>query len=971
MSKGRVAARSSKKRAASREIPPEESAIDAGRGEPRTPSVRLVAVGASTGGLAAFRALLQALPSKPGMAFVLIQHLDPSRKSALAALLSKVTRMPVIEVSDGMAVEPNHVYVIPPNRTMTIGHGALRLTPRGTALTAQHPMDSFSISLAKEQGRSAIGVILSGTGSDGTAGLKAIRAAGGLTFAQTPKTAQSSEMPSSAITAGAADFVRSPRGIAADLARIGRQSPEDSATPCQPPEQAMQILRAFVERAPIGIIMLDRRMRCIEVSRRWLDDVGMTREWVLGRDQYECFPDLPEAWKEAHRRGLAGEELSGYEDRYVGSDGKERWLNWHITPWGDSGERTGGILISAENSTQQVQAHAAARRREIEYRALFQNMSEGLAYCQMIFEEGKPRDYIYLSVNEAFTAQTRLQNIEGKKMSEVSPDGQQVEQEVLELYGRVALTGAPEKLEVYVDRAGQWFSISAYSPAQGFFVSILDVITERKKEELTAQQWQQAFEQSESGISLADVETDTIDAVNAATARMLGYTPEEMAGLPITHFYPEDEVARRAIELRKADSGVRHVTFESRLLRKDGSQFPASIDVSLIRNDAGKVVSRVNIIHDLTETKRAEAALRDREQTIRALLDSAAQAILAVNPEGEIVLLNRMAGEMFGYGADELLGRSIATLIPEGLRRRHAVHSRNYFAEPRFRPMGLVTGLAGRHKDGTVFPVEVSLSFIDTAGHDTHLPGQSPPARLAVAFVSDISRRKELEQFAKVRAQEIEALAAGLITAQEEERRRVSRELHDQVCQQLASLAIEIGGLAADHRGPAELEGKLRGLQTQVVKVSEETRHIAYEMHPSILDDLGLTASLQDLCKQFSDRAPDINLKFTGPALRGSVPSEVASCVYRVAQESLQNISRHAGAKHVSVKLTFEERTITLTITDDGAGFDQEAAKGRGGLGLVGMEERARLVNATLTIASQQGRGTRIVLKSPLPSPNL
>jgi PAS domain S-box-containing protein len=976
MSKEPVAPRSRKPRAASRKARPGRSAKHTGRTGPRTHSVRVVVVGASTGGLAAFSALLQGLPSKPEMAFILIQHLELSRRSALVTLLSKTTVMPVIEASNGMDVEPNHVYVIPPNRNMTLDHETLRLAPRDYVIAEQHPIDIFSISLAKEQGRDAIGVILSGTGTDGTLGLKAIQAEGGMTFAQTPRTAQSAEMPASAIAAGAADFVRSPKRIAAELGRIGRLSPAESGNKQDQAsrrqiEQELHILRAFVERAPMGIIMLDRQMRCVQASQRWLDNVGMTREGVLGRNHYECLPHLPEAWKEALRRGLAGEELSGYQDKYVGPDGKEAWLNWHVTPWGDSGDRTGGVLLSADNITERILAQAVARQREIEYRALFENMSEGIAYCQMIFEEGKPRDYIYLSVNEAFTAHTGLQNIEGKKMSEVSPDGRQVEPEVLELYGRVALTGMPEKLESYVNRADQWFSISAYSPAKGFFVTILDVITKRKKEELTAQQWKQAFEQSETGISLADVATDTIDAVNSATGRMLGYTPEEMAGRPIAHFYPADEVARRALEFRKADVDVRHWMFESRLLRKDGTNFPALIDVSVIRNGAGEAVSRVNIIHDLTASKRAEAVLRERQQTIQALLDSAAQAILAVNPEGNIVLLNRMAGEMFGYKADELLGHTIDTLIPKGLRRRHATHRRDYFSEPRFRPMGLGRELAGRRKDGTEFPIEVSLSFIEGAGHINDVPAETPLAKLVVAFVSDISRRKQLEQFAQVRAQEVEALAASLITAQEEERRRVSRELHDHVCQQLASLAIDIGGLAADHRGSAKLEREFRGLQARVVKASEETRHIAYQMHPSILDDLGLTASLQDLCKQFSDRDPDIKLRFTGPTLPTSVPSEVASCVYRVAQESLRNVSIHAGAKHVSVKLTRQKRTITLAIADDGAGFEPEAVKGRSGLGLIGMEERARVVNATLTIASQRGRGTRIVLQSPLPSSNL
>ena len=182
----------------------------------------IVAIGASAGGLAAFTALLQALPSKSGMAFVLIQHLEPKHESALTTLLSKATCMPVVEVSDGMVVEPNHVYVIPPNKEMTIRDGALRLASRPEGAGLQRPIDNFLVALAEEKGSGAIGVVLSGTGSDGTYGLKAIKAVGGVTFAQDPKTAQWPSMPMSAITAGSVDFVLSPKRIASELTRIGR-----------------------------------------------------------------------------------------------------------------------------------------------------------------------------------------------------------------------------------------------------------------------------------------------------------------------------------------------------------------------------------------------------------------------------------------------------------------------------------------------------------------------------------------------------------------------------------------------------------------------------------------------------------------------------------------------------------------------------------------------------------------------------
>ena len=182
----------------------------------------IVGVGASAGGFEAFRELLKTLPSDTGLALVLVQHLDPGHESLLAKLLSKATTMPVAEVEEGMTVEPNHVYVIPPNKTMGIANGTLHLMARGEPMAKHLPIDYFLTSLAADRGNRAIGVILSGTASDGTMGLKAIKSEGGITFAQDIKSAKYDGMPRSAIAAGCVDFVLPPEGIASELVRIGR-----------------------------------------------------------------------------------------------------------------------------------------------------------------------------------------------------------------------------------------------------------------------------------------------------------------------------------------------------------------------------------------------------------------------------------------------------------------------------------------------------------------------------------------------------------------------------------------------------------------------------------------------------------------------------------------------------------------------------------------------------------------------------
>lgn len=186
---------------------------------PNPSAYQLVAFGASAGGLEAFSELLQHLPGDTGMAFVLIQHLDPKHDSLLTELLAKATQMPVAQVTDSMRVEPNRVYVLPPNANITITGGVLHLEAR---TTPHMPIDHFFRSLAQDQGSKAIGVILSGTASDGTQGLKAIKAEGGITFAQDELTAKYDGMPRSAVMAGYVDFVLSPESIARELVRLAR-----------------------------------------------------------------------------------------------------------------------------------------------------------------------------------------------------------------------------------------------------------------------------------------------------------------------------------------------------------------------------------------------------------------------------------------------------------------------------------------------------------------------------------------------------------------------------------------------------------------------------------------------------------------------------------------------------------------------------------------------------------------------------
>ena len=211
---------------------------DEDSGEPsKGSSFPIVGVGASAGGLVAFTELLTHLPLDTGMGFVLVQHLDPEHESALTQLLARATKMPVREITNNQRVEANCVYVIPPNTNLGIARGVLKLRPRPETRTPHRSIDFFFESLAEDQRECAIGVILSGTATDGTLGLTAIKAEGGITFAQ-DDSARYDSMPRSAVAAGCVDFVLSPENIAKELARIATHpyvagQPPGSLTPAE------------------------------------------------------------------------------------------------------------------------------------------------------------------------------------------------------------------------------------------------------------------------------------------------------------------------------------------------------------------------------------------------------------------------------------------------------------------------------------------------------------------------------------------------------------------------------------------------------------------------------------------------------------------------------------------------------------------------------------------------------------------
>lgn len=358
---------------------------------------------------------------------------------------------------------------------------------------------------------------------------------------------------------------------------------------------------------------------------------------------------------------------------------------------------------------------------------------------------------------------------------------------------------------------------------------------------------------------------------------------------------------------------------------------------------------------DITARKQIEERLRQSEATIRALLETAAQAILAIDSSGAIVIANRMVGTMFGYSSDELIGKQLEILIPEGIREQHRKHRSEFALKPQTRAMGSGMDLMGLRKDGSKFPIEANLSSVETNF-----------GLLLVGVVSDITSRKKAETALRNSEEQLRALAGSLLTAQDHERRHLARELHDDVTQQLAFLSIELGKIAAAVPDTAEsLRAQLRVLQSQTLLVSSEVRRLSHGLHPSIITDFGLSVALEEFCDEF-ESVQGVQINFAGLDNDSRLSDAAASCLYRIAQEGMRNAVVHGQATTIDVTLRFNNGSIQLQVKDNGVGFSPDTVRNKGSLGLVSMRERIRLVNGTLTLLSEPGQGTEIIAAIPI-----
>ena len=263
-----------------------------------------------------------------------------------------------------------------------------------------------------------------------------------------------------------------------------------------------------------------------------------------------------------------------------------------------------------------------------------------------------------------------------------------------------------------------------------------------------------------------------------------------------------------------------------------------------------------------------------------------------------------------------------------------------------------------------VLRADGSLRWIASRGRLQPTTAGKPRRMMGVAL--DVSERKQAQETLRLREQDLSKLAIGLIFAQEEELKRLSRELHDDLTQRLAALALD-AALIEKQLNPSQPQAVqgLKDLRTNLSEVAEEVHGLSRQLHPSILDDLGLVQAVRAECAVFTKKT-EIDLSFTHHDFPDSVAQPLALCLYRVIREGLQNIAKHSGAAAASITLQGLSDGIRLLIQDKGIGFDPQEVREKAGIGLSSMRERVRLVNGIISIKSEPGQGTAIEVFIPI-----
>ncbi|MBC7935944.1 MAG: PAS domain S-box protein [Rhizobacter sp.] len=477
----------------------------------------------------------------------------------------------------------------------------------------------------------------------------------------------------------------------------------------------------------------------------------------------------------------------------------------------------------------------------------------------------------------------------------------------------------------------------------GVGIDISEKLDSQQRLAHSEERYRTLIEQASDGIFISNADGQYID-VNSNGIKLSGYTKDELLTLTIYDLMAPGEAEHNPIRLEELQLG-NVVINERKLKRKGGDLINVEISAKLLVD--GRFLG---MVRDITARKIAEEALILSEEKYRLLFYKNPMPMMMISmPERNFLDINDAAIDFYGYSKEEFLTMNVMNIRPEADREK----LKTMLAE---RGPGINYAGIWRHvkKDGGVVNVNI-------ISHDISYEGQ--PARLVLA--DDVTEQMLAEESLQQSHEAYRNLASHLETIREAERTHIAREIHDELGQQLTGLKMDISWLSK------KLKSEDKDVQEKFMETIElidgtvkTVRRIATELRPSILDDLGLIAAMEWQSEEF-ERRSTIKTKFESNVTAIAINTDLATGVFRIYQESLTNVMRHADARMVEASLFFTDNEIRLSIADDGKGFIVEEIANKKTLGLMGMRERATLLGGTYEISSMPEKGTAVIIVVP------
>jgi PAS domain S-box-containing protein len=453
--------------------------------------------------------------------------------------------------------------------------------------------------------------------------------------------------------------------------------------------------------------------------------------------------------------------------------------------------------------------------------------------------------------------------------------------------------------------------------------------------------------------------------MNPIAESLTGWKSAEAAGKPANEVYRiVDAHTRSPIESRVAEALREGVMVSptncTLLLSRNGMETPVDDSAAPVRDAAGNITGVVLTFRDVSERKRAEQALQESEERFRLLVEGVQDyAIVLLDPAGRVASWNPGAERLLGYRAREIIGQHCSRFFtPHDIRRGKPEGALKLaMTDGRVEEEGWRV-----RKDDSRFQANV----ITTALRDEqgHVVGFAKITR-------DVTERKQAEKQLRDSGEQLRALAAYLQSIREEERTRIAREVHDELGQALTGLKMDLAWLekkfseASDPAAVRRLREKMKAMPELVDSIISTVRKIATELRPGVLDDLGLEAAIEWQIQDFQSRT-GIKCAFASNLKDIPLDRERATAVFRIFQETLTNIVRHAQATRVNIRLERRGSELVLEVQDDGRGMSGRDRSGGKSLGLLGMRERAMMLDGVVRIVGRRGKGTTVGLHLPL-----